>query len=161
MCWARRIPANSPTFPTPCPELGTELLETTEVPGAAIGDITYTRWCPDHIKVIAGDDILSNDSWIDRLDAAAALPCEREQGCECGPRLGDWNEDCPLHPMDDDDAVERAAANAVIRGHDRSCLARASEKAIREGLHEPFAIRLAAAQILADGEIRCDCGGRR
>ena len=56
MCWAGRGPKNSPTFfPTPCPEMGTELLESTEVPGAPEGDVTYTRWCTHHIKMIAGE----------------------------------------------------------------------------------------------------------
>jgi hypothetical protein len=100
--------------------------------------------------------------FTDYMARARELPVTREPGCTCGKKTGDWDEDCPLHPMDDSDEWYEASLMLVARDHSDYCQRQAAAFADRQhgGFGAPQAARIGLV-LLADGDAPCTCRSER
>lgn len=97
-------------------------------------------------------------TFVDRMDRVEGTPTVRPPGCICPPVVGGWDENCPLHPMDDANEPFDLAVQQIIAEHDPGCVENAVSFAVGSGVDDPYQFEQVAAQHLADGDVACICG---
>lgn len=98
-------------------------------------------------------------NFAERVDALEGTPAPRPSGCTCPPVVGGWDEECPMHPDDVFSSEGRfMVVEQVLDEHVPACVQSAQFAACAGGVDEPIQVRQIAAEILADGDVKCVCG---